>query len=766
MEDLSFLDELNNINMKDGKSINLIKLYSKIQNEEELNINESLDIYLDNYKINIKRFNKFIYTINIYNPYLKMNVLEDFDILVNPFHVVFHEKYLIISCLVKFKELSKIPDYQNLAFYCDIHRKEFTFSFGEIIRHYEECDNDCTFILNQRKQINLTKAKNEFDALFNNNKRKRIFETPNSFDKNYSNYFDFNNYQELDETFEFFDDKNNNRFAWINDLLSDIDILSFLTIYYGSPGMGKSITLIKAFKYEYDHKKFGTLYINCKYFHKSYINDFNQMKQVLKDEIVYLFQNEYQEYKNCIDFIDEINEDKNKNFWDIIIFIIKTYCKNKSKKYIFIFDQYKKEFDINDELYNLNEFFKSKKVDGKQYGLIACCSLDNKSIRELKVKNLFGSKSLNFKADNIIIKEIKKLFDMSNLTIDNNGRYDQTLEKIGKNIKNFIILKAYYEYKKYLDIDKYVKDVKNKIFKNLKDFFGLNNYSHEKNEEQKTLIIYLTPLLSFTVDTDYDNSYIKKIKNYIPFKYFDIESTNKRCSKIIFKFALVGDVMTEIYENVIYENKSIYSIFSYLGLDAGALGGLYEKYVIHFMEPDKYQTHKSLFNYFDLKGIEIVDKFVPRENENYKLTNKEIKSLRDGDYFFKQKQFNGKAFDCAIIRIIRNEACVFFFQISINKEKIYNFLNLIRFIKAFIDYFKYLYKFRIKVHNVYFTYIFDDKNSNELYEKCQKNNMNCIFFNPSRRTFFDFENFELKRIQEPNEIFINPILPKKMPILQ
>ena len=42
-------------------------------------------------------------------------------------------------------------------------------------------------------------------------------------------------------------------------------------------------------------------------------------------------------------------------------------------------------------------------------------------------------------------------------------------------------------------------------------------------------------MLSFTVDTDYDDSYLESIKNYIPFKYFDIQKikSKKNYSKII-----------------------------------------------------------------------------------------------------------------------------------------------------------------------------------------------------------------------------------------
>ena len=160
--------------------------------------------------------------------------------------------------------------------------------------------------------------------------------------------------------------------------------------------------------------------------------------------------------------------------------------------------------------------------------------MDNKSVRELKVNNLF-QKKIDYKADNIKVKEIKYLFDISNLTIDDNGIFDQTLEKIGKNIKNIIILKDFYRYKDYNGLKNYVKISKNKICNNLKNFFGINDNSNKKNEEQETSFKYLTPLLSFTVDTDYDDNYLESIKNYIPFKYFDIQKikSKKNYSKII-----------------------------------------------------------------------------------------------------------------------------------------------------------------------------------------------------------------------------------------
>ena len=230
-----------------------------------------------------------------------------------------------------------------------------------------------------------------------------------------------------------------------------------MRIYYGLPGIGKSINLIKTFKYLYDHTEFGTLYINCKVMKNNFCNNFNKMKKILKDEIVYLFQNEYKQYKICLNWVDNLNAE-NGDIWNIIKSLIKKFCINKYKKYIFIFDQYNYELDITKELYTLNEFLKNK---NNQYGIIACCSMNNKSIRELKIQNLYGEEKLNNFPDNIKIKELKHLFDVSQLNIDNGGIYAKIYEKLGKTIKNNIILTKYYDNNDYVGLKEYLENEKN-----------------------------------------------------------------------------------------------------------------------------------------------------------------------------------------------------------------------------------------------------------------------------------------------------------------
>ena len=81
--------------------------------------------------------------------------------------------------------------------------------------------------------------------------------------------------------------------------------------------------------------------------------------------------------------------------------------------------------------------------------------------------NLFAERDSDENYGNIIIKVINEIFDISNLTIDNGGIYDKTLNKIGKTLKNYIILKEYFRDNNYKEMEKYKNFLKEKIKENL-----------------------------------------------------------------------------------------------------------------------------------------------------------------------------------------------------------------------------------------------------------------------------------------------------------
>jgi hypothetical protein len=127
-------------------------------------------------------------------------------------------------------------------------------------------------------------------------------------------------------------------------------------------------------------------------------------------------------------------------------------------------------------------------------------------------------------------------------------------------------------------------------------------------------------ILTFSVNITYPKSYFENNINYLPFKYFDIILLDKKKNgKVVYLFPLVEEIMVDIYYYIINRNGTIYQIFVDSNLiNSSSKGNMFEKYVIYNMNP-KYSPIKikNLFNYFTIKKNEVVEKFVPRDNENY-----------------------------------------------------------------------------------------------------------------------------------------------------
>ena len=103
-------------------------------------------------------------------------------------------------------------------------------------------------------------------------------------------------------------------------------------LFYGNPGMGKSISLIYSLKYYCEHDRIGTFYIHCKLLYNLLQNDFQKFKKIIKEEIVYLFKNEYAQYLRCCDEIDNYILNRTSTFWDLIKIVEKCLTYN-GKKY-------------------------------------------------------------------------------------------------------------------------------------------------------------------------------------------------------------------------------------------------------------------------------------------------------------------------------------------------------------------------------------------------------------------------------------------------
>ena len=430
----SYEKELKLENMYFGitNKIHLKDIYSKVyklKNDEDMKfIFWKEDLYL---RVQRKAGTRVFYLDIVKNKNPGEDYLYSKEIFVEPLKLYLSdESYMDIVSDKQFKNIYDKYKACNIYLFCNGDNKKEDFQIYSFLNHLKCNDKIYAFRSIDENSFN----EEEFKKKFKNFPRNNKFLTPYAFDLHYSDYFDFYRYYENKKEFEYFSDQLKKRedFSYLLNSLS----LNNIYILFGKGGIGKSITIIQVFKYNYDHSIYGTLYINCKSIYKAFKNSINKMKKILKDEAMFLFKDEYKKYLECRDIIDQYEPNEMlSSFWDLIHKII-NLCDNKNKEYYIVFDQYKNKIDKNGELFKLNEELKTK----NKFCIIACCSLNDKDVRFYKIQKLFDISYNNKKADDIKIIEINHLLDELDISLDNGGIFDEAFKLIGKNIKNYMAL--------------------------------------------------------------------------------------------------------------------------------------------------------------------------------------------------------------------------------------------------------------------------------------------------------------------------------------
>jgi len=622
------------------------------------------------------------------------------------------------------------------------------------------------------------------------------FKAPSEFEPNFEKYFSFGK-QLMKMPFTIYNNINNphSRSYFIEDILHSK--IGKNIKYYGFPGIGKSVTLIGAIKYNFNQSQLK-LYINCKYMHK--LNKsfkFLEIKQNLIDEIPFLFFEDYNHYINTANSIINYNSDvKNEDFyWDLIDFLLNSITSSNffaNKKIIIAFDQYNQKVDNKNKYKYLCEKYL---YSSNKFSFITLSSLNDSDIRiykENKLEQKYGNENpaeeikidlnipdLSDKNENNEIKDENKMdiiedeediedddafltddeSEISNeeeeeeeeITYfekkiyqkeeeDNDYDYDKALESLGRTIKYYNIL----EYIKLKGKDenrlsRFLIKTKRHIKKKILKFYKCKNIKDLQLSNQ---------IFSFSLKKKYDKAKLFSFIKIIPFKYFDIK-INKKKKKRIFKikvnFPIIEEVLVEIYEEFISCQDNLSLIYE--KILEGEYGPLFEKTIIFLIE------YKNSF-ILKHKGIEIVKKFLPKKNEKaYKKEKAKKKTLNKGTYLFKQKIFGGKAFDFLIIKIKNDSCLIYVFQISIYKDIIYNKNQVLDYMKQMVDYLNRFYYFPEEKH-FFFGYIFnyerfaDNNNSkyNNMLNKCEHHQMNYCFFSSKEKDFVDKFGKPIKNI--------------------
>ena len=368
--------------------------------------------------------------------------------------------------------------------------------------------------------------------------------------------------------------------------------------------------------------------------------------------------------------------------------------------------------------------------------------MNNNDIRQYKIQYIENMlENENDKGHSLC--EIKDLeYD---LIIDNGDIYDKYLKKLGYGLKYYNILKYYYSKEKDEDLFDFIDETKLKIRNNILEFF---NISKDFKDEASNLKI----LGSFSTDVDYSKNNILNIIKNIPFKYFDIiQCENIENFKIIFSFPLVGEIVNEIYSEIINTNPSIYINLTKFELDGGEKGKFFEKVVTYHLNIESSKNkEKEYIKYFQDYPIRYHDEMeVLVLNDNEEPEKVLFKTeLKKGVYLITQKRYNGKALDIAIINV-SDISEIIGIQISIRKKKVFTKKQIFDFLLNLKYNIKNYYDLEVKEKGLYFCYIFDWNNKENLkLEKFKKNGLKYFFFDIINDNFKDNSGNKIINLKE------------------
>lgn len=710
------------INDKISMKIIYEKIKQKIFKFEQIEIDNIMDGL-----VNIKNEEKVILEYILEEPIVikyKSSILE----IISTTHInTIIKKYKILKPIINCKSCS--------------NNNKFEINFKKFCEHKNH-----ELLLEESLDLKII-SEEDFISFFNKEKDGdkgclgKEFKNPEEFEPNFQNYFkDYEIYKDL--PFKVYNDKTRKQFIYF--LIQNILVVNKkIYSYFGQPGMGKSISIIAMIKYILDHNKYGTIYLNMKSLnHLLRKKEYHKFKQIIIDEIPYLFKGNHSVYLKCSTLIHHFSIKDEDSIWDLISELIKFIISISNKKIcIFIFDQYNNKIDKNDRIIKIfEEFIANPNQSKTQLAFVSFSSMNNKDIKNYKINIIKKNFDENLITEINFIKSFNELNDI--LDIDEfkfeDDSYDEYYELIGKNIKNYNILNYYFTNQK--DIDNLIQKTRNQIIDNIKLYYNCKN--SDKN---------LIKLLYFSTKKNYDLKSFLDVIDFVPFKYFiiKIKEDLKKQKHIQIDFAspLIEEVVNDLLDKVIYCKLNIYKTLSDdKKIDGVARDHMFEKLITYLLDPNTFNNH-IYFKDVNITEKITLRKFIPRMKERpIKEKKKKIK-LEKGTYLFTQRIINGKALDILIVFIDKdNNAKVIAIQITIHKpnEDIYSNINLKTICQLLYSNLKKLYDFHLSIENIFFTYIFDQsyksvdkKKFNEMISKCNSEDVAYILFNPDDNNFYN-----------------------------
>ena len=661
--------------------------------------------------------------------------------------------------LYSFKHLKLIlkhfgDDYKNPYFYSNYYKKDILINdpnFEEKDFSYESSIE----IKDKKNEVNPEKIKSFFKEL------KILYDSKDDFTYEFISP-NFNIYNHKDIPFQL-KDKFNYIYSDKRKTLES-EFRAFINndsemIYpiCGPNNIGKTITALRIQKLHY-LQGVRSLYLNLKFYFKEPLKDFDVKINTLIKECFYFVEKE----EELIYLYNEI-ENVNKIEDAIPILYKHLISKNFPKHQFFlIVDQYQLKYD-SIQILNLFSGFK----------IFLLSSVNSPDVKDnliliyhekiLKRYNAIEEKQLQ---KIIRYKYYEYLFDFNyyNSIILKNKIYNkikkaeerelekEELEKkfifISTILKQFNYIPKYSfkfisHYNTIYDLPFY--EYKN-IFLKLKQYESDNNIDRFKINDllKDKIIIQKTEIENYHNKNLTEEKYIEYLK-YIPLKYINYHLNEKGELYFYYSFPLFKQILSGYIEY--FKSKENYFNENIPGNQKGIA---FEKIVI---------TQLRVFNCLKIDGHLEVKSIISMEfTENFQKLDKEYLKGKN-NILITQENDQGKDYDFVIYKPEKHQLILFQAKYQIDHNLINKKQYYIESGKEVLKNFKHFFN-DDNVENVYLLYIsseeFNNKRKPSVINLLSKNQINCLFYSVSNRSFsFNFKD-KIKDIECTDSFLLLP----------
>ena len=463
---------------------------------------------------------------------------KGYDFLNEPIEIKVDDKKISIVCDTQINFLKETLKIDTI--YCNEESSSFFLSAANLLTH-----KDHQYLIVKSNTYEIFQDQNEIDEYLEKFKEdfiQRLFDTPKHFEKNFEYYFNINKKQIYNYKFYIYDDaESSDRKNLVKNILN----WEFGTYYYfyGSSRKGKSVTLIGALKYGEKDESVGTFYVNCKtlrILYKKYKIEI--MKQILIDEIVFIFRKNYDKYKECCELIKNFIFKNEYDFWKLVKNILEIINNINNLKCIIAFDQYNDENDINAELNEIKFKFLSGKI--KRFRILVFSSMNESDIRSKKIDSLLHQKKIpnSMEITNICSKFHTDFDKEENEIFNLLGRTMKAYNEIYQR-KNKLILET---------LDEYLNEKKRKIKFKMFCFYQEISLRKEIFYDKNFVIDFtkcIGKILSFVPKEKYSQTEIEKKINYVPLRFFNVKKKSINVYIIEYAFPLIEQILIEKYKD-------------------------------------------------------------------------------------------------------------------------------------------------------------------------------------------------------------------------